>query len=213
MRLRLASATVLIVLAACGSSATGTTTSASGPPARPPACGPQQARTLAFSGEARAYVLTGTVYGCSVPAHRRFRLGSVGLFRRTRIDHVAVGGRIAAYGLASMGVDTRPVEVIVRRLTDGMQLGSFSATNAEFAESFQSIGSIVVRGDGAVAWIGQLDSIGARRTTIQVLEAHPSDSRGTVLDSGTAITPDSLRLHGSSLTWRHGGATRHATLR
>jgi hypothetical protein len=169
---------------------------------------------LAFSAVARAYSVGGVVYGCSVPGHHRFRLGnaSTGLFPRTHIDGVAVGGRVAAYGQATMGVDTRPVEVIVRRLSDGVQLGTFPATNAVFAESFQSIGSIVVRGDGAVAWIGELNSIGARHPTIQVLKARPSDTRGTVLDSGTAIDPASMRLDGSTLTWRHGGATRHAPL-
>lgn len=123
-----------------------------------------------------------------------------------------MGGRVAAYALVSFGVDTGPVEVVVVRLSDDQELGRFPATNGPFAESFQSIGSIVVASDGAVAWIGRQTSIGRSGPMIQVLEARGSASAGTQLDSGTAIALGSLRLQGSTLTWRHGSATRHATL-
>jgi hypothetical protein len=33
-----------------------------------------------------------------------------------------------------------------------------------------------------------------------------------LLDSGTGIVPTSLRLHGSTLSWRDGASTRTATL-
>jgi hypothetical protein len=101
--------------------------------------------------------------------------------------------------------------VVVRRLTDGAQLKQFAATNAVGAESFRSVGSIALRPDGAVAWIGSERSIIAHRGATEV---HAAGAGGDhVLDSGSGIDPASLRLHGTTLTWVNGGVTRHGTLR
>ena len=82
--------------------------------------------------------------------------------------------------------------------------------------------------DGVLAALGRdaeslpaelcLASVGRARLLVPIgdpsaLARVRPDSRGTVLDSGGAIAPGSLRLRGSTLTWRHGGATREATLR
>jgi hypothetical protein len=100
--------------------------------------------------------------------------------------------------------------VVVRRLTDGTQVKELRATRAVGAEAFQSVGSVVVRANGAVAWIGLEHSIVGGSTAIEV---HASGAGGDqVLDSGSRIDPTSLRLHGSRLSWSDGGATRHATL-
>jgi hypothetical protein len=175
-------------------------------------CGPPHDPTLASTGTDRIYAALGVAYGCVVPGGRSFRLGTVALFHRSRIEGVALGGRLAAYGFASMGVDTLSVQMIVRRLTDGAELASFPATNAVLPESFQSIGSAVVKDDGSVAWIGVDIGIGLARHTTQVLEARPSDSKATLLDSGVGIDPSSLRLQAWTLSWRHGSSIRHATL-
>jgi hypothetical protein len=101
--------------------------------------------------------------------------------------------------------------VIVRRLSDGHVLHSRSATESvPGAESFQSVGSIVVRGDGAVAWIGSSESIATHRSITQVLE----QAGGTVrrLDQGSTIHPGSLTLRGSTLRWRDGRGRRSASL-
>jgi hypothetical protein len=47
-----------------------------------------------------------------------------------------------------------------------------------------------------------------------LIEVHAAaGGHDSVLDSGAGIDPRSLKLHGSTLTWRHDGATRRATLR
>jgi hypothetical protein len=46
------------------------------------------------------------------------------------------------------------------------------------------------------------------------LEVQRADRQGhSVLDSGRSIQARSLRLRGSTLTWRDGSGTRSATLR
>jgi hypothetical protein len=205
---------LLVVLAACGSS------SASSAPPQPTAtqpagghgsCGPANANTLAANGRVRVYALHQAVFGCSAARRHSFRLGhatrSIG---EDEVGPVAVAGDLAAYGLRRFGVDTALASVVVRRLTDGTTLKELSATRALGAESFQSVESVVIRRDGAVAWIGSVHSIGARRSAIEVHEAGTGGDR--LLDSGSGIDAGSLRLHGSTLSWVDGGATRHATL-
>jgi hypothetical protein len=154
------------------------------------------------------------VYGCSFAVGRSFRLGNVARsIREARVQPVAVAGNDAAYGLSSFGVDTIGTEVVVRRLTDGKRLREFPATRAGVVEGAQSVGSVVVRSDGAVAWIGVDRSIIGRGGAIEVHAADGSASADRVLDSGAQIVPGSLRLRGSTLTWTAGAATRHATLR
>ena len=210
----------LVVLAACGSSvakpAGGTSTSSStgsstGSAPTATRCGPASAKSLAGNGRVRVYVLHEGVYGCSAARGRSFRLGNVSrAIAKARIGPVAVAGNLAAYGLTSFGIDTVRASVVVRRLTDGTEVKELAATHAVGAESFESIGSVVVFSNSAVAWIGSEHSIAARRTAIEVHAAGAGGDR--VLDSGAGIDPTSLRLHGSQLSWVDGGATRHATL-
>lgn len=204
---------LLAFLASCGSS------SATSTPAHPTTvggggtCGPVKATTLASSAQARVYSLNQTVFGCSVAQGRSFRLGhATRSIRESRVGPVAVAGDLAAYAVTRFGVDTVMADVVVRRLTDGALLRDRSATSRVGPESFQSVGSVVLKADGAVAWIGsQTSIIGRGRGIIQVHAA--SGSSDAVLDSGAGIDPSSLRVNGSTLTWRHGGLTRHATLR
>jgi hypothetical protein len=129
-----------------------------------------------------------------------------------RVGPVAVAGDLAAYGLTKFGIDTVRATVVVRRLTDGTEVKELSATRAVGAEAFESIGSVVVMANGAVAWIGSEHSIAAgRRTAIEVHAAGADGDR--VLASGPRIDLASLRLHGSQLSWVDSGTTRHATLR
>jgi hypothetical protein len=157
------------------------------------------------------YSLHQTIYGCSVARGRSFRLGHAPrAVVESRIGSVAVGGDLAAYAIQSFGVDTASASVVVRRLTDDRKVKELRATRAVGVEAFQSVGSVVVRASGAVAWIGLEHSIVGGSTAIEV---HASGAGGDqVLDSGSRIDPTSLRLHGSRLSWSDGGATRHATL-
>lgn len=216
MGLRCATYTVLFALAACGSSSAasdGPSTASQPARASVAACGPRDGHTLAASRSARAYSLHGDVYGCATDGHHNYLLGAGSRsIRERRAGPIAVAGADAAYGLTSFGVDTVMTEVVVRRLSDGRQLRALPATTKTLPESFQTVDAVVVKSDGAVAWISSVSSVithGA--ATVEVLRA---DSRGeTVLDSAGSIDPRSLRLSGSNLTWRDASKTRAATLR
>ena len=177
-------------------------------------CGPRAAPTIAASRQARVYAWDGGVSGCSFVHGRSFRLGNTAeALHQSRVQLVVVAGADAAYSLAGSGVDTVSATVMVRRLTDGRRLVHFGATRSGLVEGFESVTSLALKSDGAVAWIGAVHSIVAHRQVIEVhAAASASGSANRVLDSGLGIAPQSLRLHGSTLTWRHGHAARHATL-
>jgi hypothetical protein len=207
---RLTIAALLVALAACGSSA-GQRSSVSqhGPTV---ACGPASAHTVAAGRLARVYSVGATVYGCSNPAGKSYRLGQTkNCIRTSLVGPVKVAGKLAAYGLESCGVDTGSTQVVVRRLSDGEQLLSDPAiTSALLPESYQSVASLVLRGDGAVAWIAAAQSIVRHSKGVEVHKAAKA-TRG-LLDYGPAIDPRSLTLRGSTLTWKHGQLTRSARL-
>jgi hypothetical protein len=189
MRLRCAAYAVLLALAACGPSSAASGAHADG--ARSASCGPHGARTLAASHHARVYALGAEVYGCAVGSVRHYRLGaSRRTLRGGRVGPVAVAGRDAAYAISSFGVDTVSAQVIVRNLATGRRLRHAPATSRVLVESFQAVDSIVVKADGAVAWISAEESV---ISPSRYLEVHRIDARGrAVLDSGSAIGGRSL---------------------
>lgn len=169
---------------------------------------------MASSSQARVYGWRGGVFGCSFARARSFRLGGgARSIRESSVGLAAVAATDTAYSLSDFGVDTVRADVIVRRLTDGRTLADFPATARNVAEGIQSVGSLAVKADGSVAWIGSVHSIVAGH---RLIEVHAADAPGftdEVLDSGPGIDPTSLRLHGSTLTWKDGASTRRATLR
>jgi hypothetical protein len=212
MRRRLAVAGLALLLAACGGAAAGSST-ASGPPGGS-RCGPAGTKTLAASRLARVYSSHGVVYGCSMTGTRSYRLGDATIFRPgdPRVGQVAVAGEIAAFALTEFGIDTGSAQVTVTRLRDGKLLRSVRATTRPLGvEATQSVVSIVVKADGAVAWIGEGHSIINHHN--DDVEVHAFDrQRDRLLDSGKGVDPTSLRLHGSKLTWKDSGDPRSATL-
>jgi hypothetical protein len=176
------------------------------------ACGPSAARTLAHDAVARVYASGGNAYGCVVGRAGKIRLGAVGLSPgRAHIEAVRVAGRIAAYGLLRSGVDTGVAIVNVRRLTTGKLLAQRPATTRVGVEGFRSVDSLVLKSDGAVAWIATARSIGPPKFIRQVQLLDGGGFRR--LDSGPEVVASSLTLHRSRLSWKHGAATRTATLR
>ena len=213
MRLRSAALILLLALAACGSSSAASEPSASSTTGDgSTTCGPEAALTLAVSPQARVYSSNGQVYGCAVAAGHSYRLGAGGRsIRQSRVGAIAVAGRNAGYGLSNFGVDTVSAQVVVRNLLNGKIIHNAVATSRILVESFQSIDSVVIKTDGAVAWISEVGSVISHN---RYLEVHRLDGRGqALLASGGGIVSRSLRLHGSTLTWRDGSVTRSASLR
>lgn len=207
---------LLLGLVACGSasSASDASSRAAGPSSPAAAtCGPPGAQILAESHSARVYVSHGEVYGCATGHAHSYRLGSSARsIRENRAGPVAVGGSNAGYAMTTYGVDTVSSQVVVEDLADGRRLRALPASTKVMPESFQSVGSIVVKPDGAVAWISQVSSVIAHGAAVR--QVWRADGRGNaLLDSGRSIAADSLRLSGSRLSWRDASRTRSSTLR
>lgn len=163
---------------------------------------------MASGHRVEVYARKGAVYGCEVRTGKRVRLGNSRVcVAATLVDRAAVAGDLVAYGAERCGVDTGSATVAVLRLSDHKQLQSFAAVRGPVGpESFESINSMVVKRDGAVAWIATANSIIGHGTQTQV------HANGRLLDAGAGIVGSSLHLRGSTLTWRDGSATRSATL-
>jgi hypothetical protein len=169
-------------------------------------CRPAGARLLAADHRVDVFALSGAVYGCDKRTGKRVRLGNARICVMTPcVNHAAAAGDLIAYGIERCGVDTCSSSVSVLRLPDDKQLHSYAAITGSIApESFQSVNAIVVKSDGAVAWIATASSIISHGSRIEV------HANKRLLDSGASIVRSSLRLHGSTLTWRDGSTERAA---
>jgi hypothetical protein len=175
-------------------------------------CGPAHARTLASDAVARVYVAGGAVRGCTSGARRSWVLASATRAAGApRLSGAVLEGRIAAYTLTRMGVDTGSAVVTARRLSDGRTLVETAANTAPLRpESFVSVPGLVLGSGGALAWISEARSVIGGSGTVQV---HAwQRGVGHVLDAGPGVVPGSLRLRGTRLSWQHGATTRSATL-
>ena len=76
--------------------------------------------------------------------------------------------------------------------------------------------SLVVKSDGAVAWIaedGEVVSPSNPSVKVSAFEVEAVDASGSrLLASGAEIEPHSLALAGSTLYWTQGGKSMSATL-
>lgn len=188
------------------------------------ACLPRGAHTLAADRVAVAFSWHGSVWGCLAATGERRNLAGAGFCNRApgRAAPVRLAGEVVVYGLASCGVDTGSSTVVVLDLATGKRLADLTASTLPIGpESYVSVESLVLRADGAVGWIAHIASLVGRQGV--PYEVHrfsggePSllDSGGkpSLLDSGPAIRPASLRLAGSTMTWRDGNSTRSASLK
>jgi hypothetical protein len=211
MRRRLRPLAMAAVLVGCALSAATPGAAARRDSSAGAVCGPHAAHTLAGDAVARVYTSGGSAFGCVAGGTRSYRLGRTGFsIGAARVEDVRVAGRLAAYGLETSGVDTGYTNVNERRLTNGALLAQRPATTTVGVEGFQSIDSLVLKADGALAWIATARAIGMPTFVRQLQRL---DERGfLVLDSGANVAAGSLALHGSKLSWRHGTATRSTTL-
>jgi hypothetical protein len=213
VRAHVALLALLVLLVAAGATAVSEAARASRAQIASISCDPSGARTLAVDADARVYSLRKKVYGCANGATRRYVLGSTGFC--VNADAVGAVVRLAAayvgYSVATCGIDNGTTIVYLRRLSDGAITRQHGATTTVGVESHQTVNSLVVRADGAVAWIATANSIGAPKLVRQVERL---DSHGfALLDSGRGIAPNSLDLHGTLISWTDHGTVHDAKLR
>jgi hypothetical protein len=138
------------------------------------------------------------------------------------VDNITLAGTVVAY---EEGVDSESETshvVVVRDLRSGRVLHKVpSGAPAKPSPEHVGTGSataIVVKSDGAVAWIAENDELLSKEGTYY--EVHEIDRAGSrVLASGVSINPFSLALAGSSyrgatpeVFWTQGGRPFSAPL-
>jgi hypothetical protein len=124
---------------------------------------------------------------------------------------VAVAGLLVALASERCGVDTGSTVVQVKLLPAARTLISHIALASPGPESYTSVGSIVIAGSGAVAWIAHGGSIIAQHSVSEVV-AETASHGIRVLDHGAGIVLASLRLSGSRISWRDGSSRHSASL-
>jgi hypothetical protein len=122
-----------------------------------------------------------------------------------RLGQLRLAGETLGYTWIDPGIPAVYVHAV--NLRYGLTLRRVQITPVAILEpSAVSVPTLAVRGgSGALGWIQRLEG----ETSVWV-----ADRRGTRrLDVGAGIQATSLRLRGTTLSWRSGGVRRTATLR
>lgn len=196
---------------------------AGSPGKRPLQCPHARPVTLVADSQASVYRTMGKIVsGCEVSGSASIE-GRVGRRRAVvlgaapfgttglvgGVDLVALSGTVAAYEtyfeeFAPISVSRR---VVVRDLRTGRVLHSASVESPEPAEANVQTTAIVVKADGAVAWIVETPKSAAE------FQLHALDSSGSrLVASGSDIAPGSLALAGNTLYWTQGARAMSTTL-
>jgi hypothetical protein len=160
------------------------------------------------------------VYGCAYGTRRSYELGKApgecggGEGGCAGVEHEVLAGPVVAYERFSdqSGIHSSSEwEVLVRNLRTGAIMYR-EPTGTRSIPSPNDVGAgatvaIVVKSDGAVAWILKTN---ADEGLYQVHAVDASGSR--LLASGSDIDPHSLALAGSTLYWTQGGQPYSARL-
>lgn len=170
------------------------------------------------------------VYGCSYKTKRTYLLGSVpstaGGYESGDGGEVmleTLAGTMAAYETGLCGPETAGSVIVVRDLYDGKVVHCVPTGTPAHPEPPRTehgltvthvgigpVESLVVKSDGAVAWIAQ-DAV--EESLSYSYQVHVLDKNGSrVLAASTEIEPKSLALAGSVLYWTEAGRPMSAVL-
>lgn len=176
-------------------------------------CSPAHSTLLAATTKARVFqtrVMRDThvraTYGCLESRKRPVRFVVPDF--PTGYDQIRLAGRFVAYvAYSDCAADfCDPNNVIVQDLSNARR--SF----ADGRLSVANVTSLVVRSNGAAAWIQtSFDDNGTSLPGYSVVRAAYGQAP-VVLDTGTDIDPGSLALGGSTLYWTKAGAPVSAAL-
>jgi hypothetical protein len=149
------------------------------------------------------------LYACAIDNGRRFALGQD--YGDLSIEAVRLTDPFVGFATVSCGGLCGTTGIVVLDVRNGSRktLPRVSSLGPDFRAT---ITDLELKATGAVAWIAQT----ARDQTdpnTEVREVWASDSAGQrMLDSGIGIGLESLKLSGSTLSWRKNGSPRSATI-
>jgi hypothetical protein len=194
-------------------------------------CAPRHAKIIVANKQAEVYEGLGAeglpmIFGCPRTGERSYLLGERARFSSAGgggIVHEMLAGAVVAFeavtggpGSSSYfndGHGTGAWLVMVRDLRTGRWLHRVP-TGAATISGDRGVGpvvALVVKADGAVAWIAE--NAATPPGAPHEYELHALDKSGSrVLVTGTEIVPKSLALTGSTLHWTVGGKLFSAPL-
>jgi hypothetical protein len=184
-------------------------------PARSRPCRPAGSRTMALSPQAHVYRHRGHSYACLFARNHPYRLDQVSRFDDRGDFPLAVHGSLLAGTFAAYVLQGRTtggeVESSVHSLN--LRTGRLRSRNAlsdqasAEGEETEYVRRLFLKPNGSIAW-------SADAPAGQSAEVAKLDPGFTLLDQGPepALSPASMRLSGSTLTWQDAGTTRTASL-
>jgi len=191
-------------------------------------CSPRYSRLVVADAQAEVFLTTGEYpryAGCTYARRKSYELGppDVGGVPDSSADSYAytLAGPIVAYAETETRgyVEASRIQshhVVVRDLLTGQVLHDLPTGTPPAGAHDEGIGSavaIVVKGDGAVAWIVQVLEHNAGAGLRSNYEVRALDKTGAhVLAISTEISPSSLKLVGGTLYWTQGGKSMSGKL-
>jgi len=191
--------------------------SAAGRGRRAPLCLPRPGTTASDGfGQVWADDDSGDIWGCAYGHHRVHLLENLGDAPFEDFGVVAMGGRfVAAEGWAG-DPDSGYVwdYICVFDVLDGHRLACFGSANGPRGYGGGPVGSMVVKPDGATAWIAEPNWNNVpNQVKYGADEVYVDDAHGyRMVASGTGIAAGSLALEGNRIYWVQDGAARFAAM-
>jgi hypothetical protein len=191
-------------------------------------CAPRHTRIIVSNSQAEVYEGPDphreglpAIYGCARSGHRSYVLGEPLYFSSAGgggIQHEMLAATMVAYEeiagnpLPEGGSEKRWM-VLVRDLRTGRWVHR-AFTGVGRQPKYEGVGpvmALVVKTDGSVAWIAEVEGLPERAPA--EYEVHALDRSGSrLLASGTDVEPHSLALKGSTLSWKQNGHQFSTTL-
>ena len=151
------------------------------------------------------------VYLCSYRTGRRTAIGWDDCFNAVGVFEVRFTRRFVALGLWSCGPGGTSATVELRSTASGRRVRRILSPGGDDPGEIEYVSDLVVRRDGALAWIIELRDTADSPARYQV-RSSLSGGTSAILAEGSDIAAGSLALAGSTLYWTQGGLPRSALL-
>lgn len=148
------------------------------------------------------------VFLCSYRTGRWTRIGTDNCENAIEVEQVRFARRLLGVGLFSCGPRGAVSTFDVRRIRDGRRIRR--VRTAFTADAFKEATDLVLRGDGALAWILEIRDTASAPPRYEV-RTSVSGTASTLVAEGADIAPGSLARAGSIIYWTQAGAPRSAT--
>lgn len=153
----------------------------------------------------------GRVYLCSYRTRSRTAIGWDDCFNALGVVEVRFTRRFVALGLWSCAPGGTSATVDLRSTASGRRVRRILRPGGDDPGELEYVTDLVVRCDGALAWIIELRDTAGSQARYQV-RSSLSGTASTILAEGNDIAAGSLALAGSTLYWTQGGLPRSASL-